>query len=94
MALAEIYSAVWQLQSSFKAHIRPCTVQVLRLVTELRQAGHFTAVAVTRPFDFEGKRRAEAAETLITALEEAAHFVTVIEQVRGSSLPRSSVFKG
>lgn len=57
-------------------------LQVLRLVTELRQAGHFTAVALTRPFEFEGKRRAEAAETLISALEEAAHFVTVIEQVR------------
>ncbi|KAK9865083.1 hypothetical protein WJX84_002741 [Apatococcus fuscideae] len=53
---------------------------VLRLVYELKQAGHFTAVALTRPFEFEGRRRAEAAETLISALEEAAHFVTVIEQ--------------
>ena len=56
-------------------------LQVLRLVYELKQAGHFTAVALTRPFEFEGRRRAEAAETLISALEEAAHFVTVIEQV-------------
>ena len=56
-------------------------LQVLRLVYELQQAGHFTAVALTRPFEFEGRRRAEAAETLISALEEAAHFVTVIEQV-------------
>ncbi len=57
-------------------------LQVLRLVYELKQAGHFTAVALTRPFEFEGRRKAEAAETLISALEEAAHFVTVIEQAR------------
>ena len=62
-------------------------LEVLRLVYELRQAGHFTAVALTRPFEFEGRRKAEAAETLISALEEAAHFVTVIEQV-GLPLPQ------
>ena len=43
--------------------------------------GHFTAVSVTRPFEFEGQRKVEAADRMIAALEEAAHLVVVVEQV-------------
>jgi hypothetical protein len=55
-------------------------VQVLQLVRELRAAGIFTAVAVTRPFTFEGPRKMEAADKLTAALRECAHLVAVIEQ--------------
>ncbi|KAK9810099.1 hypothetical protein WJX72_004870 [[Myrmecia] bisecta] len=53
---------------------------VVQLVRSLRAAGHFTAVAVTRPFEFEGSRKVDAADRLISLLEEAAHLVVVIEQ--------------
>lgn len=53
---------------------------LVHLVRSLRAAGHFTAVAVTKPFEFEGQRKLEAAERLVAALEEAAHLVVVVEQ--------------
>jgi len=43
-------------------------------VNRLRETGHFTAVSVTRPFEFEADR-------MSAALEEAAHLVVVVEQV-------------
>ena len=56
-------------------------LQLLSLVKALRETGHFTAVSVTRPFEFEGQRKIEAADRMIAALEEAAHLVVVVEQV-------------
>ncbi len=58
-----------------------CDLQLLSLVKSLRETGHFTAVSVTRPFEFEGQRKVEAADKMIAALEEAAHLVVVVEQV-------------
>lgn len=57
-------------------------LQLLSLVNRLRDTGHFTAVSVTRPFEFEGQRKLDAADRMIAALEEAAHLVVVVEQVR------------
>lgn len=53
---------------------------LLSLVTALRDTGHFTVVSVTRPFEFEGQRKVDAADRMIAALEEAAHLVVVVEQ--------------
>ena len=53
----------------------------MELVARLRAAGHFTIVAMTRPFEFEGMRRLQAADALVGRLEDAAHLVAVIEQV-------------
>ena len=50
-------------------------------MNRLRETGHFTAVSVTRPFEFEGQRKVDAADRMIAALEEAAHLVVVVEQV-------------
>ena len=61
----------------------------MSLVNSLRETGHFTAVSVTRPFEFEGQRKVEAADRMIAALEEAAHLVVVVEQV-GSALMHST----
>lgn len=58
----------------------PC-MQLLSLVKSLRDTGHFTCVSVTRPFEFEGQRKVEAADRMIAALEGAAHLVVVVEQV-------------
>ncbi len=58
-----------------------CDLQLLSLVNRLRETGHFTAVSVTRPFEFEGQRKVDAADRMIAALEEAAHLVVVVEQV-------------
>lgn len=56
-------------------------MQLLSLVKSLRDTGQFTAVSVTRPFEFEGQRKVEAADRMIAALEGAAHLVVVVEQV-------------
>ena len=61
-------------------------LQLLSLVTALRDTGHFTVVSVTRPFEFEGQRKLDAADRMIAALEEAAHLVVVVEQVMSGSL--------
>ncbi|GIL90961.1 hypothetical protein Vretimale_17091 [Volvox reticuliferus] len=53
---------------------------LLQLVRHLRRQGYFVAAALTRPFEFEGTRRLEAADTLISIMEEVAHLVVVIAQ--------------
>ncbi|KAG2484764.1 hypothetical protein HYH03_016418 [Edaphochlamys debaryana] len=53
---------------------------MLQLVRHLRRCGYFVAVALTRPFEFEGARKLEAADALISTLEEVAHLVVVISQ--------------
>ncbi|GIL57651.1 hypothetical protein Vafri_12844, partial [Volvox africanus] len=53
---------------------------LLQLVRHLRRQGYFVAAALTRPFEFEGTRRLEAADTLISMMEEVAHLVVVIAQ--------------
>ena len=75
----------WSSQTPFSV----TWLQLVHLVRSLRAAGHFTAVAVTKPFEFEGQRKLEAAERLLAALEEAAHLVVVVEQV-GCSTPACS----
>jgi len=64
--------------------------QLVHLVRALRAGGHFTAVAVTRPFAFEGGRKAEAAGRLVAALQDAAHLVAVIDQAR----PHAAITSG
>ena len=66
----------------------PSCMQLLSLVKSLRDTGHFTAVSVTRPFEFEGQRKVEAADRMIAALEGAAHLVVVVEQVTASWYPK------
>ena len=85
-------SGLWEhLQQTLSCcMLSPVTwLQLVHLVRSLRAAGHFTAVAVTKPFEFEGQRKLEAAERLLAALEEAAHLVVVVEQV-GCSPPACS----
>ena len=53
---------------------------VIQLVTALRAAGHFTVVALTNPFGFEGAAKAEQAAGLVAALRSSAHLVAVMEQ--------------
>ncbi|GAB4813227.1 hypothetical protein N2152v2_000273 [Parachlorella kessleri] len=53
---------------------------VIQLVTALRAAGHFTVVALTNPFGFEGAAKAEQAAGLVAALRSSAHLVAVTEQ--------------
>ncbi|KXZ44556.1 hypothetical protein GPECTOR_65g174 [Gonium pectorale] len=53
---------------------------LLQLVRHLRRQGYFVAAALTRPFEFEGARRLEAADTLISTMQEVAHLVVVISQ--------------
>jgi len=75
-ALARTHPAA---QHSHPAALR---AQLVHLVRALRAGGHFTAVALTQPFAFEGARKAQAARRLVGALEGAAHLVAVIDQVR------------
>lgn len=53
---------------------------VLRIVSALRAAGHFTVAAVARPFAFEGAAKKEQADALVKTLKEQAHLVAVMEQ--------------
>ncbi len=53
---------------------------VMQLAAALRAAGHFTVVALTNPFEFEGASKAEAAAGLVAALRASAHLVAVMEQ--------------
>ena len=55
---------------------------VLQLAAALRAAGHFTVVALTHPFEFEGGAKAEAAASLAAALRPSAHLVALMEQDR------------
>lgn len=47
----------------------------MQVVNHLRRQGFFVAVALTRPFGFEGQRKLEQADTLVEALEQVAHLV-------------------
>jgi len=62
-------------------------------VNRLRETGHFTAVSVTRPFEFEGQRKVDAADRMIAALEEAAHLVVVVEQVWNTVANTNQLFE-
>ncbi|KAG2454551.1 hypothetical protein HYH02_000396 [Chlamydomonas schloesseri] len=53
---------------------------MLQLVRHLRRQGYFVAATLTRPFEFEGVRKLEAADALISTMEEVAHLVVVIAQ--------------
>lgn len=53
---------------------------LMQLVAALRAAGHFTVVALTQPFEFEGAAKAEQASKLVAALRASAHLVAVMEQ--------------
>lgn len=57
-------------------------LQLLELVRRLRLAGMFVAVAVTRPFLFEGPKKRQAADALTAQLQQSAHLVSAIDQVR------------
>lgn len=48
---------------------------MLQLVNHLRRCGYFVAVALTRPFTFEGARKLEQADALIEAMEDVAAMV-------------------
>lgn len=50
-------------------------LQMLQLVNHLRRCGYFVAVALTRPFTFEGARKLEQADALIEAMEDVAAMV-------------------
>jgi predicted alpha/beta-hydrolase family hydrolase len=45
---------------------------LLQLAAFLRRSGYFVVAALTRPFDFEGRRRLEEADALIEALSDVA----------------------
>jgi hypothetical protein len=66
-------------------------LQLLHIVEALAGTGHFTVVAVTRPLEFEGRVKVEAADRLLNALDGTAHLVTVIEQVK--SVPYLKLLK-
>jgi len=48
---------------------------MLQVVNHLRRCGFFVGVALTRPFAFEGARKAEQADALIEAMEDVASLV-------------------
>eukprot|EP00967_Tisochrysis_lutea_P004065 scaffold4843_cov18-Tisochrysis_lutea.AAC.1 len=48
---------------------------MLQLVNHLRRQGFFVAVALTRPFGFEGNRKMEQADALVEAMEEVSNLV-------------------
>jgi hypothetical protein len=41
----------------------------------MRRAGLFVVVALTRPFDFEGRRKMEESSALVEALQDVANLV-------------------
>ncbi len=51
---------------------------MLQLVNHLRRRGFFVAVALTRPFRFEGARKLEQADALVETLEQVAHLVVSV----------------
>jgi len=44
-----------------------------------RRQGFFVAVALTRPFGFEGNRKLEQADTLVAAMEEVSNLVVRLD---------------
>ena len=53
---------------------------LLQLAASLRRAGFFVVAALTRPFDFEGRRRLEEADALIEAMADVAQLTVVVAQ--------------
>ena len=49
--------------------------QMLQVVSHLRRSGYFVGVALTKPFAFEGARKAEQADALVEAMEDVASLV-------------------
>ena len=48
---------------------------MLQVVSHLRRSGYFVGVALTKPFAFEGARKAEQADALVEAMEDVASLV-------------------
>eukprot|EP00878_Enallax_costatus_P030460 GHUV01033165.1.p1 GENE.GHUV01033165.1~~GHUV01033165.1.p1 ORF type:complete len:328 (+),score=85.69 GHUV01033165.1:149-1132(+) len=48
---------------------------LLQIAAYLRRTGFFVVTAVTRPFEFEGRRKLEEADALIEALQDVAQLV-------------------
>ena len=66
----------------------PCFLQMLQVAAHMRRQGYFVVAALTRPFDFEGRRKLEEADALVEALSEVAQLTVVVPQavlVRASS---------
>jgi hypothetical protein len=62
---------------------------LLQLAAYLRRAGYFVVAALTRPFDFEGRRRLEEADALIEAMSDVAQLtVCVCGEGRGEGCSR------
>jgi hypothetical protein len=53
---------------------------LLQAAAYLRRSGYFVVAALTRPFDFEGRRRLEEADALIEALRDVAQLAVVVSQ--------------
>lgn len=51
---------------------------MLQIAAYLRRTGFFVVAALTRPFDFEGRRKLEEADALIEALQDVAQLVVSI----------------
>lgn len=49
--------------------------QLLQIAAYLRRTGFFVVTAVTRPFEFAGRRKLEEADALIEALQDVAQLV-------------------
>lgn len=50
-------------------------MQLLQVAAYLRRTGFFVVTALTRPFEFEGRRKLEEADALIEALQDVAQLV-------------------
>ncbi len=57
--------------------------QMLQIVNHLRRSGYFVGVALTKPFAFEGARKAEQADALVEAMEDGASLVVGREDGAG-----------
>eukprot|EP00775_Hariotina_reticulata_P011696 gene11695-11840_t len=54
--------------------------KLLQLASYLRQIGFFVVVALTKPFEFEGRRKVDEADALIEALQDVAQLVVAVAQ--------------
>eukprot|EP00983_Pelagomonas_calceolata_P112045 1159844-Pelagomonas_calceolata.AAC.3 len=64
---------------------------MLQLVNHLRRQGFFVAVALTRPFGFEGNRKMEQADALVEAMEEVSNLVVSQDPTVFGSVSRKQV---
>jgi hypothetical protein len=79
-------------QQAFSVSLLSCgadiVTQMLQVAAHMRRQGYFVVAALTRPFDFEGRRKLEEADALVEALAEVAQLTVVVPQavlVRASS---------